>query len=297
MQYIKGIVSELLQNIKVNEIMEPIKYYQLNSRAFCLEDIIWIKSNKTVKYLRNLINELTRLNLEVTSYGDLNKTNISGFDPLYLMRAWEYASLIDLSGVTKKSRVLDAGGASSPLVFELASMGVKVVSVDLMQDLVKNTNEVAQKMSWPLTAQRDDMIELPFDDNSFDFVFSVSVLEHMSNDLKQKAVAELARVLKPKGILGLTFDYGQSSGIGYYYGKDQGFGHEPLSSVAEIERLLICPSNLHLYNQEKLLKEPYIFTAYRGSNLKFVNFILHRVIKPLIRKNPPYTFFRLFLEK
>lgn len=47
--------------------------------------------------------------------------------------------------------------------------------------------------------------DLPFDDNSFDFVFFLEVIEHFIID-PIHALKELARVLKPKGRLVLTTD-------------------------------------------------------------------------------------------
>ena len=45
---------------------------------------------------------------------------------------------------------------------------------------------------------RVDLQNLPFADQSYDFVFASHVLEHIPDDLK--AIAEIRRVLKPKGI-------------------------------------------------------------------------------------------------
>ena len=39
---------------------------------------------------------------------------------------------------------------------------------------------------------------LPFDDNTFDFIYSFSVFEHVQN--YSESIAELARILKPDGI-------------------------------------------------------------------------------------------------
>lgn len=43
-----------------------------------------------------------------------------------------------------------------------------------------------------------DLQELPFEDQTYDFVFASHVLEHISDD--EKAVSEIRRVLKPNGI-------------------------------------------------------------------------------------------------
>lgn len=43
-----------------------------------------------------------------------------------------------------------------------------------------------------------DLQQLPFDNGTYDFVFASHVLEHVPND--EKAIAEIRRILKPRGI-------------------------------------------------------------------------------------------------
>lgn len=50
---------------------------------------------------------------------------------------------------------------------------------------------------------------LPFENESFDIVFSTLVFHHLPNDVKQKAVAEIYRVLKPRGKV-VIVDFGTS---------------------------------------------------------------------------------------
>jgi len=50
----------------------------------------------------------------------------------------------------------------------------------------------------PIVDVKADILDLPFEDNSFDVVFCNHVLEHIEDDAK--AMRELYRVLKPKGM-------------------------------------------------------------------------------------------------
>ena len=50
----------------------------------------------------------------------------------------------------------------------------------------------------PIVDVKADILDLPFEDNSFDVVFCNHVLEHIEDDTK--AMRELYRVLKPKGM-------------------------------------------------------------------------------------------------
>jgi succinoglycan biosynthesis protein ExoA len=73
-----------------------------------------------------------------------------------------------------------APGALQPWLRSLES--VRLVSVDLES---------------PLADVQADVIDLPFDDDSFDLVVCLHVLEHVPDD--RKAIAEFMRVLRPGG--------------------------------------------------------------------------------------------------
>lgn len=63
----------------------------------------------------------------------------------------------------------------------------------------------------PLAEVKADICNLPFEDNTFSFILCNHVLEHISNDTK--AMQELFRVLKPKGIaiLQIPQDYSRET--------------------------------------------------------------------------------------
>ena len=60
-----------------------------------------------------------------------------------------------------------------------------------------NLDYISCDLESPLADVKADICELPFDDNSFDWVLCNHVLEHIPNDTK--AMQELYRVLKPGG--------------------------------------------------------------------------------------------------
>ena len=106
------------------------------------------------------------------------------------------------------SKVLDAGGTASLFSCYLASTGAEVHSIDLNPRLVEAGRTISRSMGWNLHSYAMNMRGLEFPDASFDHAFSICVFEHLEFELRQVALAEIARVLRPGGMLCLTFDYG-----------------------------------------------------------------------------------------
>lgn len=62
----------------------------------------------------------------------------------------------------------------------------------------KNLDYITADLHSPIADVKANILNLPFDDNTFDVVFCNHVLEHISDD--SKAMQELYRVLKPSGM-------------------------------------------------------------------------------------------------
>jgi len=69
--------------------------------------------------------------------------------------------------------------------------------LDIFKNL-KNLDYTTADLYSPIVDVKADILELPFDDNSFDIVLCNHVLEHIEDDAK--AMNELYRVLKPGGM-------------------------------------------------------------------------------------------------
>ena len=106
--------------------------------------------------------------------------------------------------------VLDAGAGFGRHAFEAARLGARVVALDYAADEVVGTRATFAAMvvageideSRCAGLLRGDATALPFPDATFDAVISSEVLEHIPDDTG--ALAELARVLKPGGVLAAT---------------------------------------------------------------------------------------------
>lgn len=133
-------------------------------------------------------------------------------------RLWEYSSLLGfLAKSGGKKRFLDAGGAGSPLPYVLAEHGHEGVALDLQPWLVSLCRHVAAARQLPLQAVTGDITgQADAPGAPFDLVACVSVIEHVPEPKRPRALANLRSLLMPGGLLYLTFDYGdyQTAGAG-----------------------------------------------------------------------------------
>jgi len=123
-------------------------------------------------------------------------------------KLWEYPwlwhnglSALDWRGL----RVLDLGSEQSPFPWWLATKGAHVTLVETRRDWIEQWEAVRAALGgvavdWQIV----DGSRLPFADESFDVVTSLSVIEHQ--DDKALAALEVGRVLKPGGLFGISFD-------------------------------------------------------------------------------------------
>lgn len=94
----------------------------------------------------------------------------------------------------KGKKVLDIGcGRGRWLSFYKKRYGAQAVGIDLSESAV----HACQNQG--LDAHVGSITCMPYEDQCFDFVNSITVLMHLPDQLKEKAIAEIARVLKSGG--------------------------------------------------------------------------------------------------
>ena len=96
-----------------------------------------------------------------------------------------------------KGRLLEigCGNGKDSILFTLA--GLDVIGIDVVPEAIEAAKENAERVGVEVDFQEGNAEELTFPDNSFDSVFSLSVLH--ATDI-EKSLAEVARVLQPDGI-------------------------------------------------------------------------------------------------
>jgi ubiquinone/menaquinone biosynthesis C-methylase UbiE len=197
--------------------------------------------------------------------------------PWYLF--WEiFWVMLNGPGVARNLRLLDAGGISSLFTCYLASLGCQVHSIDINETLIPNANKIARVMGWRMFSYGMNMNDLHFENEYFDHAYSICVFEHLDYPIKQAALAEIARCLKPNGILSITFDYRNPAPYVIGYGTDARQENQ-LKSQEDIQRCFLANGYFELVG-----------------NKEFCDNAESYLVHPQ-RDNAAYTFGAIFLRK
>jgi 2-polyprenyl-6-hydroxyphenyl methylase / 3-demethylubiquinone-9 3-methyltransferase len=95
-------------------------------------------------------------------------------------------------------RGLDVGCGGGLLAEEFAKLGCRVTGVDPSEPSLETARAHAEREGLEIEYVVAVGEQLPFDDDSFDFVYCCDVLEHV--DSVDRTIAEAARVLRPGGV-------------------------------------------------------------------------------------------------
>ena len=139
-------------------------------------------------------------------------------------KMWEYArglALTEASEPTRPGRapmkVLDVGGAMTAPIFYLAALGDSVLSLDIDDRLVAETNDIATRRGLNLQARTTNLATgsaAPQDlgaPGGFDRIYCFCVLEHIPEPGQTAIAKRLGELLAPGGQMCLTFDFGEDA--------------------------------------------------------------------------------------
>ncbi|NJF25269.1 class I SAM-dependent methyltransferase [Thermococcus sp. Bubb.Bath] len=127
-------------------------------------------------------------------YSDEYRKRIETLEPLLL----KY--------MPKKGRVLDLACGVGGFSFLLEDMGFDVVGIDSSGFMIERAKEYAKEKRSKVEFILGDARELPFEENSFDYVLFIGdSIVHFDPPVLNSTFKEVARVLKPGGRMLLHF--------------------------------------------------------------------------------------------
>lgn len=247
--------------------------HKLLNRPMLSSDLGEQEHGRWPNAIRELVRQYRAAALPVLN-GSLTYSNLAeGTDQILTCnpyRLWEYSSLfLELDRGRRCDFFVDIGGAGSALSFILAENGFPGKSADIQPLLVALCNHVAAVRHLPLQAVVADVTtDLADLAGQCDLVTFISVLEHIPTAMRPLVMRRMFDLLRPGGLLYITFDYGtyrevdayrlhegkvtEESGsiatIGEFAGMAlaAGFrfvGNDPLQLPAEIEALQSAPDH------------------------------------------------------
>ena len=156
---------------------------------------------------------------EWTHFNDWRHSGAKNFD--------DYFAGLDLAKLGGRL-VLDAGCGMGRHARQIAPFAGRVVAVDFSQAIdqaARNTQEFSN-----VDCVQADLLALPLPDESFDFVYSLGVLHHLSNT--ERALAGLVQKVRPGGRLRV-----------YLYWKRHGWQGRLLEVVTLLRRFTVRMSH------------------------------------------------------
>ncbi len=134
----------------------------------------------------------------------LAPADLAPLEDFHTMGRFATAQLVEVSGITRKDRVLDAGsGIGGAARYLVGACGCAVTAVDLTAEYCDTHRWLNRLVGLDdsITVAQGDVTALPFPDDSFDVVVSQHVQMNVGD--KPRLYSEARRVLTRGGRLGL----------------------------------------------------------------------------------------------
>jgi len=99
----------------------------------------------------------------------------------------------------KSMKILDVGCGTGNYSIKLSQLGCSVVGVDISENMLQIAKKKSAALNFDIKFLHGNSEELPFDDESFDAVISITAIEFFMNP--GKSIKEMLRVIKKEGSL------------------------------------------------------------------------------------------------
>lgn len=121
----------------------------------------------------------------------------------YRQRMGTVLSWLEGLQLSENSRILDVGCGAGRFAYEVAKRGYNVFGMDYSHGMIVKASKICNR-EHELDAAflQGDIETLPFQDSSFDVIVCLGVVTYLKSE--DKALQELARALKPGGVLAIS---------------------------------------------------------------------------------------------
>lgn len=207
--------NELQEKLSI-EINETQEKSTLEINAEEEKSNLEVKEEQELNQLAKEFLEMTRQTYDrvATTYSDVNGTKmIDSYRNMYdiLFKTAEK----ELEKPIEDMEVLDVGTGPGRDIKFMYSKGIKrVVGLDNSEEFIKILKELEEKREIPRNSfVKGDMLDIPFDNETFDIVRQNASLLHIpittKGEMLDKAIQESYRVLKENGILFVSVKKGK----------------------------------------------------------------------------------------
>lgn len=207
--------NELQEKLSI-EINETQEKSTLEINAEEEKSNLEVKEEQELNQLAKEFLEMTRQTYDrvATTYSDVNGTKmLDSYRNMYdiLFKTAEK----ELEKPIEDMEVLDVGTGPGRDIKFMYSKGVKrAVGLDNSEEFIKILKELEEKREIPKNSfVKGDMLDIPFDNESFDIVRQNASLLHIpittKGEMLDKAIQESYRVLKENGILFVSVKKGK----------------------------------------------------------------------------------------
>ena len=181
-----------------------------------------------------------------TNDNDLLRATVDTYDkiaPHYCRKTrldkylkWERSYIVRMISLIGSANplILDSGCGDGRHCRIIEEEGARAVGIDLSSGMLKEARSLYPGGEF----RQMNMVRLGFDDHHFDGIWSSGSIYHVPKSEVGKVLAEFSRVLKPGGILSISFKLGSGEGLEAnpksYGGSPRYFAYYAESEMADL---------------------------------------------------------------
>lgn len=214
--------------------------------------------------------------------------------PVSYWRSTEFGLTVRYGDFKPEDRILDIGSPKLLSLYLAKTLGAEVYSTDIDGYFLPEYQQLRaiERLSPErYHVETQDGRQLTYPNNSFDKVFSVSVIEHIPDHGDSDCMREIARVLKPGGRCMLTVPFAPvsreqyRSGGAFYWSSssekavDGSVFFQRRYSAQDLQDRLIAPSGLRI--AQRLFVGERVFTTSDKEFFEHLPPLTHPLLGPI----------------